>query len=107
MQQKVTNKALYKLLNDQEHRCALTGRDLTIDTTALDHIIPRSDGGEHEMWNVQWVDSSVNTAKGTMGQDEFVRMCTDVATYKGACVRSARSVGVSTNIAVKDRCYRV
>lgn len=69
----------------QSYHCALSGRRLEPETAALDHIVPHSEGGEHEIGNVQWVKSEVNNAKGTMSQDEFVRMCVDVAIHSGGC----------------------
>jgi 5-methylcytosine-specific restriction endonuclease McrA len=72
---------LLELLESQEFRCALTGEPLTPDDATLDHRIPVSAGGQHDLSNVWWVHKDVNTAKGTMGCDEFVAMCKRVASH--------------------------
>jgi DNA-binding CsgD family transcriptional regulator len=71
--------ALLELIETQEYRCALSGVELTPDTAALDHIVPRADGGEHVLSNVQWLHGDVNRAKGTLSNEEFVKLCRRVA----------------------------
>lgn len=69
------------LLEHQGHRCALTGELLTPDNAEVDHIQPIAGGGTNTMENVQIVVASVNRAKGTMAQEEFVGMCQRVARH--------------------------
>ena len=42
-------KEFYHLLDKQEYRCALTGRNLTPETTTAEHIVQLQDGGVHEL----------------------------------------------------------
>lgn len=50
----------------------------------MDHIKPITEGGENVMENIQLVVSDANRAKGTMGQEAFVRLCADVVASRGA-----------------------
>ena len=70
--------ALLKKLEEQQHKCALTGRPLTPDDCELDHVVPFGSNGAHELSNLQLVSTQANTAKGTMSVDEFVELCRDV-----------------------------
>lgn len=78
----VTPQQLSDLWNAQSGRCALTGDNLD-RTAVLDHQMPRSRGGTHDITNLQWVTAAANTAKNDMLHDEFVAFC-------------ARVVGVAT-----------
>jgi len=74
----VTAKRILELLEEQDHRCALSGRQLTPETASIDHIVPVARGGSHDMSNVWLLDHQVNIAKGTMSAEEFVAMCREV-----------------------------
>jgi len=76
-----TSRELMQLIDQQGYRCALTGKALTPQTARLDHKCPVSNGGSHDVSNLHWVLETVNTAKGTMGLDEFIGMCIDVARW--------------------------
>lgn len=78
---KPTAVLLYKLIQWQEFRCAITGRELTPENASLDHIIPVSKGGEHLLENIQFLHADVNRAKGTMTMDEFIAMCAEVTAH--------------------------
>ena len=69
------------LIEQQDRRCALTGRRLKPKNAALDHITPVSRGGTHQIENAQILDKAVNRAKGTMNNDEFIELCCAVARY--------------------------
>ena len=69
------------LLKRQGHRCALSGRTLTPKTAALDHILPVGLGGQHRIENTQVLDRQVNRAKGVLTNDEFIRLCREVADH--------------------------
>jgi 5-methylcytosine-specific restriction endonuclease McrA len=69
--------------NRQGFRCNLTGVPLTPDTASIDHIIPLSKGGSHTKANAQIILNSVNQAKGSMTQSEFVDMCRLVVEHFG------------------------
>ena len=75
------------MLESQEYKCALSGRDLTPENCALDHIMPLSRGGAHEIENAHLVTDQVNRAKGVMTAEEFVAMCCDVAETAGMVVK--------------------
>lgn len=77
----VSPKQILALLESQQYRCALSGRELSPETASLDHVIPLSRGGVHDISNVQVLDYRVNAAKGTMTVEEFVHMCRDVALH--------------------------
>ena len=80
---KVTARQLLDLLQKQGFKCALTGRALTPDDCSLDHVVPRSKGGPHEIGNCQLVVAAANQAKGTMTHEEFVNLCRDVVRVHG------------------------
>jgi 5-methylcytosine-specific restriction endonuclease McrA len=80
---KVTSKSLYKMIKDQEFRCALSGFEISPETAALDHKKPLALGGGNELENLQWVHRDVNTAKGMMIHDAFVEMCRRVSAWQG------------------------
>ena len=69
-----TYRELMQLIEQQGYRCALTGKTLTPQTARLDHKVPVSEGGSHDVSNLHWVLDIVNTAKGTMGLYHFVGM---------------------------------
>jgi 5-methylcytosine-specific restriction endonuclease McrA len=70
---------LFGLLEDQDYRCALTGKVLSPDDVAVDHIIPISSGGDFSIKNSQLVSKSANRAKHTMSQEEFLELCRAVS----------------------------
>jgi 5-methylcytosine-specific restriction endonuclease McrA len=72
---------LKDLLEWQEYRCALSGRELTPSNAEADHIIPVKHGGVNQMENIQILTHEVNRAKGTLSHDEFVSLCRDVNAY--------------------------
>lgn len=78
---KVSRKELMRLVKSQEFRCALSGLEITPESSELDHIIPYSKGGKHEINNVQWLDKSINRMKGTLSNVEFIDLCKKVAAW--------------------------
>ncbi|TWU08618.1 HNH endonuclease [Symmachiella macrocystis] len=81
----VTAKMIMELIERQRFRCALSGRELTPENASLDHIVPLSRGGTHEISNLWVVDQQVNAAKSTLTVEEFVAMCREIT------VRHAKS----------------
>ena len=77
-------KDLRSILEEQEYKCAMTGDDLTPENTAFDHIIPLSEGGSSEKFNLQAVLKSVNSSKHEMGVQDYVDMCAKVIKRIGA-----------------------
>jgi hypothetical protein len=75
--------AVLRLLEAQGYRCALTGWPLDPETASLDHIFAICRGGEHRIENTQVVHRTVNRAKGTLTNDEFISMCAQVVRHRG------------------------
>jgi hypothetical protein len=69
------------LLERQQYRCALSGRSLTPDMAALDHIVPIRCDGEHVIENTQVLDKAVNRAKGSLTSAEFIGLCHEVVRW--------------------------
>ena len=76
--QRATAGELMQKLKEQEYKCALTGQDLVPEKSQLDHIVPRKKGGSDRKDNLQWVTSKVNRMKGSMSNEEFIRICGNV-----------------------------
>lgn len=77
----VSTENVMALLEHQQYRCALTGRSLTPQTAALDHIVPIRCGGEHVIENTQVLHKDVNRAKGSLTSEEFIGLCREVAQW--------------------------
>lgn len=77
----LTMSVLLRKLKQQDHKCALTGADLTPDNVSLDHRIPVSKGGSNTIDNIQLVTHEANRAKNTMTNDEFAAMCKSVVEH--------------------------
>ena len=84
-------KDLLKLLEDQGYKCALCGLPLTMQQSALDHVIPLESGGTNELDNLQFVLPAVNKMKNTMSQEEFIALCCLVADHSRAASPSVKS----------------
>lgn len=72
---------IWKMLEAQMYKCALSGRDLTPEEAAMDHKTPIGRDGLHDVSNVWIVHQDVNLAKGTMTAEEFIRLCRDVVAW--------------------------
>jgi 5-methylcytosine-specific restriction endonuclease McrA len=77
----ITTENVMRLLDYQRYCCALTGRTLTPETAALDHIIPIRFGGEHNIENVQILHKDVNRAKNAFTNAEFIAMCREIVEH--------------------------
>lgn len=77
----VSTDNVLRLLDYQQHRCALTGRALRPETASLDHIIPIRCDGQHVIENTQVLHSDVNRAKGSLTNMEFIRLCGEVVAH--------------------------
>lgn len=75
----LTARQALEMVERQQYCCAISGRPLTPETAALDHIVPVARGGQHTAENVWVVDAQVNAAKGTLTMEEFLAVCRDVA----------------------------
>lgn len=79
---KATAGELKALLEKQQYCCALSGLPLTPEAAALDHIVSVSDGGTHEIENLQWLSIDVNRMKGSMTQSRFLSIVSMIADNK-------------------------
>jgi len=77
----VTSSSLLELIKSQGFKCALSGLPLTPTLAALDHKVPISKGGTHELSNLWWVHKDINAAKAQTNSAEFIAMCKLVATH--------------------------
>lgn len=77
----VSTENVLRLLEFQQYRCALTGRELTPETAALDHIVPLRYDGQHAIENTQVLHKDVNRAKGSLTNLEFIHLCREVADH--------------------------
>jgi len=77
----VSTENVLRLLDHQHYRCALTGRCLTPQTAALDHVMPMRRGGQHAIENTQVLHKDVNRAKGSLSNEEFLAMCREVVQW--------------------------
>jgi hypothetical protein len=77
---RVSALELFHLWRIQKGKCALSGRKL--DRSAhLDHIHPVSKGGIDHISNLRWLDPLINIARRNMTDEEYVKMCRQVADW--------------------------
>lgn len=65
-------------------KCALTGIDIDLsdpNSYSLDHIIPKSKGGECTIDNCQMLCASVNKAKHDLYVADFIQLCKNVISH--------------------------
>jgi 5-methylcytosine-specific restriction endonuclease McrA len=78
---KISENFLKDLLNNQEGKCILSGRNIDIKTAHLDHIIPLSRGGKNELSNFRFLCSDVNYAKRVLLDKELIDLCKDILIF--------------------------
>ena len=64
--------------------CSLTGRPIDLMKPAsyqLDHIVPRSKGGDNSLDNCQLTCKEANQAKYNLTKEEFLQLCKEVVDY--------------------------
>ena len=66
------------MLERQGGRCPLTGDVLTKQNVSIDHIVPVSSGGGHEVANLRLVTKDVNRARLNMSDADFIELCRKV-----------------------------
>ena len=68
--------------------CCLSGRELVFETNYITTpSLDRIDSSQgYSDANVQWVGASVNTAKATLANDDFIELCADIARHNGYTV---------------------
>jgi hypothetical protein len=86
----VTKEYVFKLLTDQNHRCALSGLPITIASTSAEHYrrgttasLDRIDSFRgYEDGNLQWIHKDLNRMKSSHSDEYFIKMCRHVAEYQ-------------------------
>jgi hypothetical protein len=82
---KLTREVLLRKLEEQDGKCALTGKELTCHlqlgkkcwtNASIDRIVP---GGEYTEENIQLVCTAVNMWRSNLALHEFVEWCRAVA----------------------------
>jgi len=71
---------LRQLWEQQQGLCGLTGRPLGEDPE-LDHIVPRTRGGDNSYENMRWLCADANQAKRALLDDELLMLCRDVIAW--------------------------
>jgi 5-methylcytosine-specific restriction endonuclease McrA len=71
----------------QDGKCALTGRPLD-DTAHIDHIIPKSLGGQSTFDNARWVCKEANVAKFNLMDEALLELCRDIIATIGPKLES-------------------
>ncbi|MBU41604.1 MAG: hypothetical protein CMN76_00165 [Spirochaetaceae bacterium] len=75
-------KDFYELLDGQQERCALTGRQLTPENCTAIHRIPLRRGGTHDLNNICLVVEEIAQLKRSLLDDELYSLCEDLLQYR-------------------------
>lgn len=74
----ITLEWLEQQLAQQDYRCALSGRSITLLTLEVDHITARCNGGSDELSNLRLVCRAANAAKGALSDAELLQLCKEI-----------------------------
>ena len=80
---KFTAKDFYALLEKQQYRCRLSGRELTPENTDGEHILPLELGGQHQPENICLVVRDVARLKRHLTEQAVVELCYDIIKQRG------------------------
>ncbi|EMK01205.1 MULTISPECIES: HNH endonuclease [Leptospira] len=73
----------YQILDRQDYRCILTGRELLPENTNSEHIVPLRKGGNHEFNNICHVVAPLSKLKRYYTEEEIVHLAADIIKWKG------------------------
>jgi len=76
----LSDKQLRQLWGEQQGLCALTGRPLG-ENPQLDHIIPKTRGGDDSYENSRWLCFEANQSKRNLLDSEFIRLCRETVEW--------------------------
>jgi 5-methylcytosine-specific restriction endonuclease McrA len=80
-------------------KCYLTGTPIDLSkpsTYELDHIIPKSRGGDNSIDNLGLASKQANQAKGNMTNEEFIALCKQIVKYQ-SCIDESNAYPKGTN----------
>jgi hypothetical protein len=81
--QTIRSNDLYALLEKQNYRCALTGRELTPEITDAEHIVPLDAGGEHTPDNIYLIIKDAARLKRYLSEPDLMQLCLDILNNRG------------------------
>ncbi len=84
----LTAEQLKQLWESQMGLCALTGRSLG-SNPQLDHIVPKTRGGDDSCVNLRWLCAEANQAKRNLLDDEFIQLCREVVTFADQLIQNS------------------
>lgn len=96
-----TASDLRKLVERQHYKCAMSGRVLTPETAACDHVVPLKNGGTHAIDNLQILHRDINRMKGTLASEEFIALCCEIAEHAGQSERGRQEVPQRQDVTAK------
>ena len=73
----------YALLDRQQYRCPLTGRELTPQDTVAEHIVPLKHGGGHEFRNIYLVNEMAAKLKRYYTEEQILQLARDIVNTIG------------------------
>lgn len=80
---KLTAKDFYALLDKQQYRCRLSGRELTPENTDGEHILPLEFGGQHQLQNICLIVRNAARLKRHLTEEAVVELCYDILKTRG------------------------
>ena len=87
---RVSPRRMMEKIKAQGYRCFFSGETVNRQDASIDHVVPLSKGGKHEVDNLELVHAAVNRMKGTLTAEEFVAWCVKVAVHSGGCTLPQR-----------------
>lgn len=80
---KFAAKDFYALLEKQQYRCALSGRELNPVSTDAEHIQPLEHGGQHIPENIYLIVRDAARLKRHLTEAQVIELCFDILKTRG------------------------